>query len=231
MAARLPRPLIPTARGSLTIVTLVAVAGALLGLLGAPSPSLPTFSVTLPSLPAASEPLPAGNDTLQAALPRLDDVLPLARDLTANPGEGEPLSNAAVAAAWPDPQGAKGRLDGWGRVSGYQVVFTRPQASTAESPVVYLRVDVSSFRSPDGPRDALRDTQERLTKAGGAPAAMSGLGDASFALTQQSGTLTTYQVFIRRGVTTAWLTVTGVTASLKAETIERLAKTLADRLS
>jgi hypothetical protein len=230
MAARLPRPLIPTARGSLSVVLALSVVGAVLGLLGTPSPTVPSFSVSLPSLPATNEPAPAGNESLRAALPRLDDVLPLARDLTPVAGALEPLSNSAAAAGWPDPQGARGRLDGWGRTGGYQVVFNRPDASTSDSPVVYLRADVSAFRSPDGARDALRDTQERLTKAGAKSTSIATFGDASFAFAQEGGSLTTYQVFIRRGATTVWLTIIGVTTSLKAEGVERLAKTLADRL-
>lgn len=230
MPSQVPRPLIPTARASLSITAVLALFGMLLGLVGTPSPSLPAFSIALPSFDSPSAAPPADNESLRSALPKLDDVLPLSRDLVAPVGAPEALTNARAAAAWPDASGARGRLDGWGRVGGYQTAFVRPLASTVESPVLQVWSDVSVFRSVDGARDALRDTQERLTKAGAAPLTLGVLGDASVALSHSTGSLTTYHVLIRRSVTTAWLTITGLSDGVKLESVERLAKTVAERL-
>lgn len=229
MPARVPRPLVPTARSSLAVVVMAALLGAALGLSSRPAAPLPAFSLPVLGEPAPTEPVVS--EALQAAVPQWDDVLPLGRDLAALPDAAlGPLSNQEAAAAWPDPVAARRWFDSWGRTGGFQVTYVRPGPTFADRPVVQVWADASGYRSAEGAADALRDLGQRLAAAGAVPADAPALLDASAAYWQTEGSLATVHLLLRRGSIAVWLAVTGLAERLRIDDASLVARAIAERL-
>jgi hypothetical protein len=216
-----------------------ALAGVVFGASGHPF-ALPDAPLTVPvasgpaSPAATAAPAPivaAPTGGPQDALVSIDDLLPLANDLQPKPSAVYGAAdNAQAAAAWPDPEGARRRFEGWGRTGGYQATFVRARPVAIDRPVFQVWHDVSSYKEPNGGRDALKDTVDRLKKTGAAALTPLDSGETGAVYTVPEGPFTSVHVLSRRGNVLSWLAVTTLGERLAAEPLDQLRRALDDRL-
>ncbi|MCL5074241.1 MAG: hypothetical protein M1136_01115 [Chloroflexi bacterium] len=94
-----------------------------------------------------------------------------------------PRDNAAVAATWPDYQQMFGLLEQWGRITGYASVFEVDASWNVITGTLSIESLTSSYKSPEGARQAFEYTVERFLEMnpGETPVSVKQIGDATAA--------------------------------------------------